>query len=303
MIEINKIRIESSLKAIHLDKYDAFFYGNDLDERTELAIKNISIEPRHKIFFDRENYNFNIDNDVYSLFDVHSFLQEKDYKYVLIDSTSLDFPEILYILFAIDKCARKINSTILYIEPEEYTNTLDDNQEEDYRLSDRMHPFSSLPIFAVNTQNAADRQTVLTSFLGFENSRLGQVLVNDDGASYRKLMACISVPAYNSGWENTSLKKHLRYFEYINSELKLYPGSNPYAVCELLDELHSEHNKLIITSLGTKPTAIGISIFLINNIRKNTIDKYVGAIYDFPVKSKGRSKGIGAIHTYEIYKA
>jgi hypothetical protein len=54
----------------------------------------------------------------------------------------------------------------------------------------------------------------------------------------------------------------------------------------------------MITSLGTKPTAVGISVFLINNIADNTEEKFIGALYDFPIKTRGRSRGIGLIHTY-----
>ena len=143
-------------------------------------------------------------------------------------------------------------------------------------------------------------ETILTSFLGFENSRLGQVLENDDSASFKKMTAFVSVPAYYAGWENTSLKKHLKYFKQINSELKLYPSSNPYAVNELLEELFEHHEKMVITSLGTKPAAIGISIFLINNIRNNSENKFVGTVYDFPIKKNGRSNGLGLIHMYQL---
>lgn len=300
MISIKRIKIEENLKKFSNDQFDAFFYGTDIDERTTTVIESVKIEPRHKVSFSKEEYTFKVGEDLYNILELHNFFSQKEYSSILIDSTSLDFPELLYLLKSIDQSSIDPHITLIYVEPEEYYNSIDDNQEEDYHLSDRMHPFSSLPLFTVNVQSKKDHNTVLTTFLGFENSRLGQVIVNDDAAMFKRLTACISVPAYNSGWENTSLKKHLKYFSIIRSDLKLYPGSNPYAVYELLDELYQHHEKIIIASLGTKPTAIGISIYLINNFSKNTAEKYIGAIYDFPVKTRGRSKGIGTIYSYEL---
>lgn len=300
MITIDKIRVEDSLEKICLFKYDVFFHGTDVDERTETIIRKISIQPRHKVLFSKEDYCFFIDNVAHKLINLSDFFTGKNYRNILIDSTSLDFPELLYLLNALDNYNLKFSVKIIYVEPLEYSNIIDDDQEEYFQLSDKMHPFSGLPMFAVNMQSNTHQEIVLTPFLGFENSRLGQVLVNDDSATFKKIAACISVPAYNSGWENTSIKKHLKYFKQISSELKLYPGSNPYAVNELLEELYEHHQKIIITSLGTKPTAVGISTFLINNIKNNNENKFVGTVYDFPIKTRGRSRGVGVIHTYQL---
>lgn len=297
MISIDKIRVEDSLQKICEYKYDVFFHGADLDDRTEAVINQISTQPRYRISFSKDDYEFFINDVPYRLINLSDFFNDKQYSHILIDSTSLDFPELLYLLNAIkNKAGVKVK--IIYVEPLEYSNIIDEDQEEYFQLSDRMHPFSALPLFAVNMQSNPLRDVVLTPFLGFENSRLGQVLVNDDSATFKKITACVSVPAYFSGWENMSLKKHLKYFKSIQADLKLYPGSNPYAVNELLQDLYEHHQRIMITSLGTKPTAVGISVFLINNIADNTEEKFIGALYDFPIKTRGRSRGIGLIHTY-----
>ncbi|MBT0384036.1 hypothetical protein [Morganella morganii] len=300
MITIDKIRTEDNLQKICEYQYDAFFYGTDIDDRTEAVINGVSINPRYKLSFSKDNYQFSINGREYQLIYLRDFFRDKKYRSILIDSTSLDFPEILYFLNAIGYSLYNINIKIIYVEPLEYNNIIDDDQEECFQLSEKMHPFSALPLFAVNMQSNSSLKTVLTPFLGFENSRLGQIIINDDSATFKKITACVSVPGYISGWENISLKKHLKYFKTIQSELKLYPGSNPYAVTELLKELYEHHGRIIITSLGTKPTAIGISVFLVNMVKYNTLDKFVGAIYDFPIKTKGRSRGIGLIHTYKL---
>ncbi|MDR8449293.1 hypothetical protein FOJ93_21355, partial [Acinetobacter baumannii] len=110
---------------------------------------------------------------------------------------SLDFPEILYLFYSINMIEGIESFTVLYIEPKEYSKSPStEGGDEEYQLSDGRQPFSSLPVFSLNTITSGLQKTSLVSFLGFENSRLGQILSNDDGASFNKLLACISVPAY-----------------------------------------------------------------------------------------------------------
>ncbi|HCB2040090.1 TPA: hypothetical protein MYQ91_005377 [Klebsiella pneumoniae] len=222
-------------------------------------------------------------------------------KRIIIDSTSLDFPEILYLFYAINMIEDVESLTVLYIEPKEYSKSLSpEGVDEEYQLSDGRQPFSSLPVFSVNTITSGIQKASLVSFLGFESSRLGQILSNDDGASFNKLLACISVPAYIPGWENKSLRKHLLHFDSMETDLITYPGANPYAVYQTLLEIYAENPRLVLTSLGTKPTAIGICVFLINNHPNNSVEKQLGAIYDYPIKSINRTIGIGEIYSYEL---
>ncbi|WP_220386303.1 hypothetical protein, partial [Klebsiella pneumoniae] len=78
------------------------------------------------------------------------------------------------------------------------------------------------------------------------------------------------------------------------------PGANPYAVYQTLLDIYAENPRLVLTSLGTKPTAIGICVFLINNHPNNSVEKQLGAIYDYPIKSINRTIGIGEIYSYEL---
>ncbi|MNM89863.1 hypothetical protein D3C81_1021050 [compost metagenome] len=140
------------------------------------------------------------------------------------------------------------------------------------------------------------------SFLGFENSRLGQILESDDGATFGKLFAFVAVPAYQAGWENNSLRKHLSYFEQPKTELMLYPGNNPYEVLKKLEKIYSAYTNVVIAAIGTKPSTLASALFLVNKIEMNTLKQQVGAIHDYPIKSKGRSSGIGCISAYILKK-
>lgn len=300
MINIDKIKKEKNLESICSESFDAFFFGETLDDRTSTVETSIKINPRFNILYDKDKYSVIVNGTHYKIFKLHEFFINKRFGRVLIDATSLGFPELLYLLDSINRSGIATQIVVLYVEPLEYSKEKDAGTEIEFMLSDRRHSFVALPAFSIDNQSSSSDKAVLVTFLGFENSRLGQIIENDDGASYKRLSAHISLPAYKPGWENISIRKHLRYFDYLNSELIIHPGSNPYAVNELLDNLAYTNSKVVITPIGTKPSAVGVCIFLINNYHKNEPKKQVGAIYDFPEKSKKRSAGIGVIYTYSL---
>lgn len=301
MIEIQKIRKNIDLSFLKKLEFDVFYYGSTIDERTNFVLDNININPKYNVNFDKEHYNLTINNKIIiSLRDLTKSKIFHNYRNILIDSTSLDFPELLYLLYAINNSSDYSIITILYIEPQSYRKTASGIDEE-FTLSEDRSNFSSLPLFSINSANK-DKTTLLT-FLGFENSRLGQILKSDDGNLYTHFLPYIAVPAYQAGWENISLNKHLDYFNINNNDLKLYPSNNPYKIIKDLDKVSILHKNLVIAPLGTKPSTIGAIIFLINNIKKNNIEKQIGAIYDYPIKSKDRSNGIGNIYTYTLSKS
>ena len=300
MIKFKRIRTHNDLNFTNRH-YDIFFYGEELDERTGLAIKKVNTSNALQVKYIKNEYKLKLNDDKFKLLELKSSLEYFSPKSIIIDSTSLDFPEILYLLYAINMVKGIELLTVLYIEPKEYSKSASkEGVDEEYQLSDGRQPFSSLPVFSLNTITSGIQKTSLVSFLGFESSRLGQILSNDDGASFNKLLACISVPAYIPGWENKSIRKHLLHFDSMTTELRTCPGTNPYAVYQTLLDIYAENPMLVLTSLGTKPTAIGICVFLINNHPNNSVEKQLGAIYDYPIKSINRTVGVGEIYSYEL---
>ena len=300
MIKINRIRTHKSLDFVNRH-HDVFFFGDALDERTGLAIKKVNASRAYKVKYIKDEYTLRFNEEKHRILKLQDFIERLSPKNIILDSTSLDFPELLYLFNAINKCKGIQRISVIYIEPKSYNkSSAPEGVDEEYQLSDGRQSFSSLPVFSLNTIASNLHKASLVSFLGFENSRLGQILSTDDGASYNKLLACVSVPAYIPGWENTSLRKHLIHFESMQTQLITYPGANPYAVYQTLLEIYAENPRLVLTSLGTKPTAIGICIFLINNYPNNNVDKQLGAIYDYPIKSQNRTTGIGEIYSYEL---
>ncbi|MGY8333827.1 hypothetical protein L1Q87_24425, partial [Klebsiella pneumoniae] len=81
-----------------------------------------------------------------------------------------------------------------------------------------------------------------------------------------------------------------------------FAGKKSAQIREILisESAWEEMTCLFAPSLGTKPTAIGICVFLINNHPNNSVEKQLGAIYDYPIKSINRTIGIGEIYSYEL---
>ncbi|CQR16594.1 TPA: hypothetical protein ACPZOZ_003840 [Yersinia enterocolitica] len=302
MIKIRKISKKDDLSSINNKNYDLFIYGEDIDERTSFVLNEVKIRPQINIKYNNIKYDLIIDKSSFKLNNAFDYFKNKELKSILIDTTSLDFPDLLYTLDAINKSSKEIEITLIYVEPEQYKKQKSMFEEdEEFILSDNKNSFSALPLFAISNQTNINIKSTLISFLGFENFRLGQVLEADDGANYSRLVALFSVPAYQAGWENKSLKKHTQYFKQLKTQLTLYPGNNPYEVEKVLSKIYKGCEKMVVVSLGTKPSAIGIITFLINNVRNNSLKKQLGAMYDYPIKTKNRSSGIGEIYIYELH--
>ena len=173
-------------------------------------------------------------------------------------------------------------------------------EAEDFSLSEGRNSFGALPMYSAPQDISGTTQPVLLAPLGFEGSRLGQMLEQDDGATFSEMIGLIGAPALKPGWENRSIYSHLRYFSNVNTRLEYYSCRNPYQTLELLESIRFEADKLILAALGTKPSSLACAIFLINNFRKNTRLKMISAIYDFPVASYKRTVGVGKANLYRL---
>ncbi|WP_411953166.1 hypothetical protein [Aeromonas caviae] len=308
MISINYIDEFDSIIDIDVHSYNAIYHGTQIDNRTESIIGAASLKNANslqRVYYDDENFKLNIGDEKISLHELEKYFIERGNYNILIESTSLDLPEIIYILTGIIKSNIKPKVDIIYLEPDDYNREYSQGvKEQEFHLSEKINRFKSLPLFSINTSQSDKAMLVVT--LGFESSRFGQLLSEDDGSSFRQIEAFIGVPAYKPGWENRCLYKHMKYLTTDTTTLRMFPASNPFAFIQQLDDLISESNrrKLLFVSMGTKPAAIAISIFLINNKFKiedeHEHSSQLGALYDFPVKSKNRSLGVGKIYKYTL---
>jgi len=111
------------------------------------------------------------------------------------------------------------------------------------------------------------------------------------------------LPGFNPGWENRTISSHLKFFssKYVFERLEYVSANNPYQAYKILQEFSKTRSRFRIAPIGTKPNAIGCAIFLLNNDVDNNIDS--GVLFDFPIKIKQRSNGIGNINIYTLKKS
>lgn len=302
MIKLKKIKKVNDLQPDHL-KCDAFFFGKVIDDRTQYISEKISNSKYFVLTYVKDESTMYVNGESIKIIDFVKHPMFNGFKSIIIDSTSLDFPEILYTLFAIDGSPSSALLTILYIEPSSYSSKKGVFEEDnDFELSDSKNKFATLPLFSINSSQTNKEKNVLLSFLGFENSRLGQILAEDDGALYGELLTMVAVPAFKAGWENNSLRKHMSYFNSRNTKLMLYPGNNPYEVLNKLNKIYSAYTNIVIAAIGTKPSTLAAALFLVNKVKLNSFKQKIGAIHDFPIKSRGRSMGVGPITIYTLAK-
>ena len=283
------------------------FQGIALDDRgkhAEIINQDNNIV---RIKYNCENYSLSINDKEYSVrkeLYINKICAICGTKLsVIIDATTLNIVDILYILKALIKNEQTIEIQILYIEPKEYNfKNSSISQFDDFTLSSAYKEFPPVPGFTLMTVGKKLEDMDLIAFLGFERARLGHIFNSDDGATYSKFTPIVPLPGFKPGWENRTLGNHIDFFtpKYKLGSIKYVSANNPYQSYQLLEEISKTRKNFRIAPIGTKPNAIGCAIFLINNLKRNGV--YAGLLFDFPEKVKERSKGIGKINIYTLYK-
>lgn len=299
MIDIQRINITESITDLEFTSYQLIFHGSVIDERTKAvsdSISCVSSDTRHQVKWDNEKKQMLMDGNFLSLSDFRRRFNSLNVNDIMVDSTSLDFPELIYILqLFID---RSVNIDVVYLEPEDYLKKHSEIGEYNFDLTSKQQNFTGLPEFSVHTGN---NRVSLVAPLGFEPMRLGQLINSDEGKTYESISGMVAIPAYKPGWENRSIKSNLRHFSNtLSPELLLYPSTNPYQIYKQMCDIFNAFPQLLLAPLGTKPSTVAIALFIVNHFPSNTRKSYVSAIYDFPEKASDRTKGIGKVYVYKL---
>ena len=288
------------------------FHGETLDERgdkaLELNINNLLCNFK----YNDDDFTITIDEQLYEIETYSEFFINWNINTVIIEATTLNVIDILFILKAIKKISTILEIQILYIEPKEYNfkkSTL--TEYDDFHLSSKFKNFPPVPGYTIVTrpydedkdeEDEDEDNTELIAFLGFERTRLGQIFNADDGGTYSKFTPIIPLPGFKPGWENRTISSHLKFFSssYNFDKLLYVSGNNPFHAYNILEIFSKTRKKFRIAPIGTKPNAIGCVLFLLNNEDRENCSS--GVLFDFPTKTKKRSTGIGKIHIYYIGK-
>ncbi|TKG17881.1 hypothetical protein [Vibrio lentus] len=299
MIDIQRIKVAESIQELEFVNYQLIFHGNVIDERTQAvfdAISSVSTDIRYLVKWDNEKKQMLVNGNYFSLSDFRQKFNPLNASDIMVDSTSLDFPELVYIFQLFDE--KFVSIDVVYLEPGDYLKKHSDIGEYNFDLTSKQQNFTGLPEFSVHTGN---HRVSLVAPLGFEPMRLGQLINSDEGKTYESISGMVAIPAYKPGWENRSIKSNLRHFSNtLSPELLLYPSANPYQIYKQICDISNAFPQLLLAPLGTKPSTVAIALYIVNQFSFNTRRSYVSAVYDFPEKTSGRTKGIGKIYVYKL---
>lgn len=297
MISVKRIFAFDAFEPIELSSYDLVFHGDTVDERTKIISSKIAKQctpaASHTIKWSQDTQSIEIEGVSFSSAEIKNKFSSASPVSILFDATSLDFPELVYLF----DCFKGYDIDILYLEPAEYLKKQSDIGEYNFDLTSKQSRFTGLRNFTVHTGGTA---VSLVAPLGFEPMRLGQLLNTDESKQYHSISGMVGVPAYKPGWENRSIKSNLRHFVSSQSpELLIYPSTNLYQIYKQIEDISAAYPKLLLAPLGTKPSTVAIAMFIVNKFSSNSRHNFVGAVYDFPIKTSGRSKGIGKAYIYK----
>ncbi len=303
-----KIREHECIDNIKCTLKSLLFHGITIDDRSETMVNGfigkceyhlemIYQNKTNSFLLNKENKKSNELKD-----SILSVVIKNDIEHIIIEGTSLGYTELLILLLSLVKIDQSsIKVTIVYAEPLEYTKTKQDDLNDDtYELSEDYHPHKYIKPFMLNEPHdfISSEQAILVTFIGFEENRLGRVLEkNNDDNKYNEFIYVIPVPGFKFGWENISLSKHYHLIDNYK-EIHYAPADDPYETYRVLEKIVENHpdRKIVIMPLGTKPCTIATSIFLVNKKIENKYD--IATKFDFPIKSKNRSKGISKVYEY-----
>jgi hypothetical protein len=217
-------------------------------------------------------------------------------KSLLVEASSLSFPEILYVMLAAIE-AHIPALRFVYVEPKEYRREVKGRlcDQRNFELSDNRR-FQSIPGFQTNLSEIEKGQAVF--FLGFEGSRLGQALEQQEVLRGWAKHAVFGVPAFSPGWEIDAMANNVQYLGK-SDQVKYAAAASADAAYRLLSTLLEQdkgEHPILVAPLGTKPHAIGAALFLIEN---ESMDRAL-LLYDHPTRSSGRSKEVRRWHFYDV---
>lgn len=281
-----------------------FFHGEALDIRGKSIINLVECSTNSfSITFNPEKNTITIDNEEIVHFKLKDFIESLNVENILIESTTLSIAEILLLLHAINLCEKEFEINIIYLEPEEYKIREDSKNMNEFDLSSHLEGFYNIRPYnlLIDSTNKEEFAEVIV-LLGFEDNRLGQLLEDEEGQKYKSYVPLLGLPAFQPGWENISLTRNIRHFNNGFNKIECAGASNPYQTMKVIEKIYqnSSYKKILIAAFGTKPAAIGASLFLVNNFKVE--ENNVGIIYDFPKKNNNRTLGTGKVYQYTIYK-
>lgn len=289
--------------AQELGAFDLAFYGNDeLDDRSRESsrLSRSVARSAFQVSYNPDSFTLTIGADTYRSDELESIPLKYVGKSIAFDATTMEFPEIALLLYAYRHYSPKAkpNCTFIYAEPKEYVKKEQTgNDAVAFQLSEGFKERKPIPGFALSLSQS--QKAHLVAFLGFEGARVLRVLQDDEGNFFKEVSVVFGVPPFQSSWDLHSLMANTSLLSHSKQLQVCFSGANdPLGAYLLLDKVKSGLQgsgctRLAVAPFGTKPTAIGVALFCVEN-------HIMRVIYDYPVRKQGRTKGVHCIHRYTV---
>lgn len=282
--------------------FDVAFYGrDDLDDRSRHSAELTRSAARrsYRVRYDPAKFSLTVGDEIFRVDDLEDLFRKFRAQSLVLDATTMEFPEILYVLSAYRKQPDRPRCGFFYVEPEGYRQRPENMAVAPGNAFDLSEGFLGnlqLPPFTRLLSNT--NKAHLVAFLGFEGDRLMRVLDADDGHFYEKVSIVFGIPPFQPNWDLHALMANSSLLERQNITVLYCGANNPRAAYMLLKDAHAgivsgRTNRLSVAPFGTKPMALGAALFRLDH-------DILSPIYDHPVRKPDRTFGVYRRHWYEI---
>ena len=294
--------VEPADLAAAAGSFDMAFYGReDLDDRSRFsAPRSRSLARRSaSVSYDPLRQELSVGDEVFRLDDLEDLARKFPAASIVIDATTMEFPDIALILrayrrlsFAPPRCA------FIYTEPEEYVRRPSEQSAPGSAFDQTSAFRARTPIPPFTTRLSGEIKAHLVAFLGFEGARLSRVLSDDDGHFYTDVTVVFGIPPFQATWDMHALMANTRLVEEHSPSVRFSGANNVRGAYQLLQEVHrglrgSQCTRLAVAPFGTKPAAIGAALYCVEN-------DAMRAVYDHPERKVGRTTGVHRTHWFEV---
>lgn len=219
---------------------------------------------------------------------------------ILVDATSLLLPELLYLMSWANMTNQGFD--VMYVEPSSYQEKPDKpkigSHLLDYSLSEDGPGLCMLPRYVLPLA-----ESHLVVALGYEGHRFGSLLSSDE-INPRSISGILGVPPFELGMEKNSYTKNYSPMDEArknyDADFLITAANDPLQNYQLLKQIFQSEaaslkpiRKMHLAPFGTKPVALGMAWFAINN-------RGISIVYDFVKKKRMRSIGVGKIHFWRF---
>ena len=289
--DADKTHFESS------SRWDVSFFGDPrTDQRSQVACDFAKKAAAQSYYLLDENNAIFVDNE--KLTRPAFNLLTKDAESILIEATTLAVPELLTIVRAAVKNNVK-RLTFLYLEPIEYRRKIKGNltQHRDFDLSENFR-FRSVHGCMNNLAENVPGQAVF--FLGYEKSRLGTALEQQEMLRKWQKYAIYGVPGYQAGWEIDALANNAHHISADKFNIQYVAADSVSSAYRLLNDIRradKTEQTVLVSPLGTKPHAIATCLFLV----EHNEEQQTTLLFDHPKKRTARSTEVRKWHFHEVF--